>query len=240
MNQDKLEKNKTKRAAWARRVIKRLKEINKTQEQLAKYIGYSRPGFSLLLNEKRALKTLTMKKIAKFLQIDPNFLLFGDKDKKINDRIATAQENDIMLIRQLNPRFAPELKWHEARQWRNILMNFEKDKNRRKIPSPAPTDKNVHFYVVKNDSMIAPLGASRSFTVGDLVFVNPEIEPSENDFVIVNHVDRPEAEFFQLVKIGGIDYLQPLNSRYDRVQLTDDWDVVATVIGKYENYLRRI
>jgi SOS-response transcriptional repressor LexA len=233
-------KNKKSLPAWAKRVKKKLKESGKEMAELAAYAGYSRSGFSLVLHERRTLKTSTIKKIAKFLHSDPNYLLYGHKNKNINDRIATTKEHDIMLIRKLTPRLAPELKWNEARKWREIMMSIEKDKSRRRMPSPAPTDKNVHYYIVKNDSMIAPVGATHSFTVGDLVFVNPDIEPHENDFVIVNHAERPEAEFFQLVKIGGIDYLQPLNPRYDREKLTDDWEIIATVIGKYQNYLRRV
>lgn len=74
------------------------------------------------------------------------------------------------------------------------------------IETSVPVKSRTFALKVKGDSM------EPEFTEGMILIVEPEMDFSPNDFVIVKNGD--EATFKQLIKDGLDWYLKPLNPRY--------------------------
>jgi transcriptional regulator with XRE-family HTH domain len=228
-----------KQPGWIERALKVMKDKKITQAKLARALGKSRPTISNYFagNRLEEINTVqsfkTLQSIANVLQIDIDYLLYGENNsKKPHDRIEPGTQSDIMLIRALTPNLSPVLYWHE--NWRDIMSNLNREKGKREFyPSTNQLSRNGHFYYVRNDVM------EPAFVKGDKIFVDPDITPEENDFIVVRHTEKEANEFYQLISIGGEDYLTPLNPRYPRIKKTDEWEVIGVVTEVVKHFKKR-
>lgn len=88
------------------------------------------------------------------------------------------------------------------------------------VTTSAPVGKHTYALKVSGDSM------EPEFMDGQILIVEPELEPMPGDFVIARLVDGEETTFKQLVKDGPEWFLKPLNERYPIRPLGD-----ATIVG---------
>lgn len=95
------------------------------------------------------------------------------------------------------------------------------------IETSVPVKSRTFALKVKGDSM------EPEFTEGMILIVEPEMDFSPNDFVIVKNGD--EATFKQLIKDGLDWYLKPLNPRYPIKPLGG-----AKIIGVVREVTRRL
>lgn len=84
--------------------------------------------------------------------------------------------------------------------------------------------RNLFAVRVKNDSM------EPEFKEGDLLIVNPNLEPRSGDYVIAKLVNENEATFKRLVLHDDLIILRPLNPRYQDIVLSDPGRVA--LVGK--------
>ena len=76
------------------------------------------------------------------------------------------------------------------------------------------------------------------FVEGDVIIVNPHIEPVPGDYVIVKN-DAEGATFKQLKKVGKTLFLHPLNPKYEDVELRKGghrYRIVGKVVKKEKKY----
>lgn len=88
------------------------------------------------------------------------------------------------------------------------------------IVTSAPVGRHTYALKVSGDSM------EPEFTDGQILIIEPELEPMPGDFVIARLVDGEETTFKQLVKDGPEWFLKPLNDRYPIRPLGN-----ATIVG---------
>ena len=81
---------------------------------------------------------------------------------------------------------------------------------------------------VRGESMFNP-GGKVSFQEGEIVLVDPEMDPRNGDFVVVRLDSQNEATFKKLVVEGGEQYLMALNP--DWPERIIELDESATIIG---------
>ena len=81
---------------------------------------------------------------------------------------------------------------------------------------------------VRGESMFNP-GGKVSFQEGEIVLVDPEMDPRNGDFVVVRLDNQDEATFKKLVIEGGEQYLMALNP--DWPERIIELDESATIIG---------
>jgi SOS-response transcriptional repressor LexA len=68
------------------------------------------------------------------------------------------------------------------------------------------------------------------FKAGDILVVNPNLEPQNGDFVIAKLKNENEATFKKLILHPPLIILRPLNSRYEDIVLNDPASV--EIVGK--------
>lgn len=124
---------------------------------------------------------------------------------------------------------APVLPWEMAVEW---VQNPDISRLPGGTPWEVPLDSKSRrgFFLRLNDeSMHAPAGPA--FPNGALIFVDPELQPQVNDFV-VGYCDDPTAPTFKkLVKSGSQHYLQALNPQFPVVQIDGNFRAIGVVIG---------
>ena len=133
--------------------------------------------------------------LAKVLQCDPEWLLDGKG------------QSDFGLP---NVKRGPELQglypvisWVQAGDWAQIFEQNKQDAEH--YPCPVKCSDSTFLLKVRGMSM------SPTFNEDDLIFVDPEIEPSNGKYVVARLDDENEATFKQLIIEGGHKFLKAAN-----------------------------
>lgn len=82
------------------KVKKRLSDLDKTQTDLAKYVGVSWNGLAKMLN-RGTFKTDHMMKISKFLEVDLNFFGLNTKSDSDNNIVNESEDADFTKVDML-------------------------------------------------------------------------------------------------------------------------------------------
>ena len=106
-------------------------------------------------------------------------------------------------------------------------------------------------YGYAEDYIYAPVKGERLFALrvegdcmepefidGDIIVVNPDIEPLPNDYVVAIDLDCNRATFKQYKQYNDTIVLHPLNPKYPDIVLKhlDRWKIVGKVVAKIKKY----
>ncbi|MBI4824774.1 MAG: helix-turn-helix domain-containing protein [Nitrospirae bacterium] len=138
-------------------------------------------------------------------------------------------EANIEPVRLRGLQRVPVVTWVTAGKWKEVCDAFEPGDADLWIDSDVP-GKNVFGLRVIGDSM------EPEFKEGEVIIVNPHIEATLNDFVVVKNKNQ-EATFKQLKKYGSRWVLHPLNSKYpDQEVKRGDFQIIGRVVKKEKRY----
>lgn len=195
----------------------RLKSIRESrglsQAQLAKLCGYSaasRIGNYELGERKISADDAIV--ISEALGISPAELMFGSQ----SDQVIKNYEYPLFTKVQAGA-FATEFNSYtqkDAVSW---------------IPTAKKASERSFWLEVEGQSMTAPPGGKPSFPEGMLILVDPEEEVEFGDFCVARLLND-EFTFKRLIRDGGIEYLEPLNPRFDLIPINGNCTIIGKVI----------
>ncbi|QIF93962.1 LexA family protein [Proteus vulgaris] len=195
----------------------RLKSIRESrglsQAQLAKLCGYSaasRIGNYELGERKISADDAIV--ISEALGISPAELMFGSQ----SDQVIKNYEYPLFTKVQAGA-FSTEFNSYtqkDAVSW---------------IPTAKKASERAFWLEVEGQSMTAPPGGKPSFPEGMLILVDPEEEVEFGDFCVARLLND-EFTFKRLIRDGGIEYLEPLNPRYDLIPINGNCTIIGKVI----------
>ncbi|NBL79471.1 helix-turn-helix domain-containing protein [Proteus sp. G2672] len=195
----------------------RLKSIRESrglsQAQLAKLCGYSaasRIGNYELGERKISADDAIV--ISEALGISPAELMFGSQ----SDQVIKNYEYPLFTKVQAGA-FSTEFNSYtqkDAVSW---------------IPTAKKASERSFWLEVEGQSMTAPPGGKPSFPEGMLILVDPEEEVEFGDFCVARLLND-EFTFKRLIRDGGIEYLEPLNPRYDLIPINGNCTIIGKVI----------
>lgn len=97
------------------------------------------------------------------------------------------------------------------------------------IPTAKKASERSFWLEVEGQSMTAPPGGKPSFPEGMLILVDPEEEVEFGDFCVARLLND-EFTFKRLIRDGGIEYLEPLNPRFDLIPINGNCTIIGKVI----------
>lgn len=119
----------------------------------------------------------------------------------------------------------PLISWVAAGCWQEACDNFHPGDAEQWITSDANAGAHGYWLEVKGPSML-PL-----FTEGMRILVKPEgFDLISGKFYIAKLMDTGETTFKQYIRDGGIGFLQPLNSAFPIMQITDNVQIIGQVV----------
>ena len=167
---------------------------------------------------------------AKKLGIEPKDLLFTAYHQKAPMEFKEYFETKVVREAPVAHNRIPCLTWVQA-------GGFASGSDQYPYPGAAEeyieTDllgKYLFAMRVKGDSM-EPL-----FFEGEVIVIDPEVQPQPGDYVIVKKDENDEATFKQLKKYRGVWVLHPLNPRYEDIEMTREMRVVGKVVRKQMDF----
>ncbi|HEJ9542860.1 TPA: LexA family transcriptional regulator [Proteus mirabilis] len=195
----------------------RLKSIRESrglsQAQLAKLCGYSaasRIGNYELGERKISADDAIV--ISEALGISPAELMFGSQ----SDQVIKNYEYPLFTKVQAGA-FSTEFNSYtqkDAVSW---------------IPTAKKASERAFWLEVEGQSMTAPPGGKPSFPEGMLILVDPDEEVEFGDFCVARLLND-EFTFKRLIREGGVEYLEPLNPRYDLIPINGNCTIIGKVI----------
>lgn len=207
-------------STWESRVKSRMKELEMTQEQLAKKLGITRGAVTHYLCGRRTPPLQQFQKLAHVLKADPAWLQYGVTGENLSKKIEAPSKPKILYHR------IPILTWAQTAKH----VSLDQLTIHEYIPDFFTGHDTWYALRVKSDAMVSSNG-SKSFYEGDLIIVDPHKEAKHGDFVVALLPQTKEATFKQYVIDSGIKYLKPLNTQYPMITIDTKTIIIGIVVS---------
>lgn len=164
-------------SSWSTRIKTRMKELEITQEVLARQMGITRGAITHYIAERRVPPLMQFKKLAAILKTDPAWLQFG----------TVSATKEITPVKKEKTTAAqapiPILSWNQVAELIDI-SKIRNDEIKEFVPHIYSDNKRWYALRVKGNSMIASSGYSKSFHEGDIIIVDPDKTAEHGNYVI--------------------------------------------------------
>ncbi len=117
----------------------------------------------------------------------------------------------------------PLISWGQAGAWAEISPSYVPGYDAQLLPCPIHCSHRT--FVLK----VCGISMEPRFYEGDLIYVDPEVEPENGKYVVALLDDASEAIFKQLVVEQGRRYLRALNPNWP--EAITEIDVTGTICG---------
>ena len=185
-----------------------------TQKELSDLADVSATSIVYWERDEIEPKSKNLASLARALECAPDYLMYG----------ATFGEE--VSIPQFHSR-VPLIKWDSAGE---VPMQGNADW----IYCPVQCGKNTFALTVESDSMVSTSTSSKSYPLGTVIFIDPDVKAVNGAKVIAKKSKTKEATFKQYIIDGGESYLKPLNPQYPTLLVDQDTVIVGSIIGSFQ------
>ncbi|EPH9898296.1 TPA: LexA family transcriptional regulator, partial [Providencia stuartii] len=202
------------------------KELGLSQETLGYSIGMGQSAVAQLLNGVNALNIENAAKLAEALQVTV-------------DEFSPSLAKEIRgMFKAVDPLKTPSMdeKYQyplftkvQAGSFSTEFNSYTQKDAVSWIPTAKKASERAFWLEVEGQSMTAPPGGKPSFPEGMLVLVDPDEEVKFGDFCVARLLND-EFTFKRLIREGGVEYLEPLNPRYDLIPINGNCTIIGKVI----------
>ncbi|AWC94433.1 LexA family protein [Morganella morganii] len=202
------------------------KELGLSQESLGEAIGMGQSAVAQLLNGVNAINAENAAKLAVALDVSvDDFSPSLSKEIRTMFNALASQKSKSASDRYAYPLFT---KVQAGCFTENGSSYTERDAVDW-IPTAKKASNQSFWLEVEGHSMTAPQGGRPSFPEGMLILVDPEEDVEFGDFCVARMLND-EFTFKRLIRDGGVEYLEPLNPRYDLIPFNGNCQIVGKVV----------
>jgi len=196
-----------------------------SQEELGDLVGMSQGGIGAI-EEGRSKIPRKLVELASVLDVDPNWLLFGDSSQEL-----------IKLVYSPDQGFRPKSGVIPVLSSIQILKYF-RDKEtelayEEVIAISGDFEADCIAMRVETEAMESSIPQKDTFENNCIIVIKPSLEPKNGDYVVATLDEYDEDIVFRkLVIEGGKKYLKPLNTSYESFVLTEKGAILGVEIRK--------
>jgi SOS-response transcriptional repressor LexA len=199
------------------RLVYAMNILGVNQSELARRIGV-KPQVIQYLCTSNATRSKFAFDIADALGLNVDWLIAGQG--RMADKISTENIIKVPIV-----------------EWSNILDTLKSNYKNSVISEHITTQMNLSekCYAVRiNDCSMIP-----RFEIGTVLIIDPELQPQENDFVIVSTKSSAIPIVRQLIKRNKRPVLMPLNTTlYKEIELSDDDKILGVLRQTFYEFAR--
>lgn len=219
-----------------------------SQAALARACGIKAPSVHDWVSGKtKSIEGENLLRAAAFLKVSPLWLATGKGAMRPGDpqsqdvaaltlaekRARLEQELDPLVHSNVMPTQQPHraakeyplISWVAAGCWQESCDNFQPGIADEWLLSSENAGPHGYWLEVKGASMLP------TFTERMRILVQPEgFDLVSGKFYIAKLIDTGETTFKQYVRDAGLEFLQPLNTAYPTLQITDNVRIIGRVI----------
>lgn len=197
-----------------------------TQQELADLIPMTQPSLHNTENGRNKGSTKLIE-LSLALNINPFWLQLGVGDMELS--------NMSNVVPVENKGQVPLISWVAAGSWSTIECRDITEVAEQWMMCPVKHSQQTYALRVSGPSMRNPNG-NPSFENGDIIFVDPLVEPENKSCVVAFQEDTKETTFKQLI-IDEQDkkFLIPLNPQWPEqiIKMNGNTTILGVVIGKW-------
>jgi len=213
--------------AIGRRIRAAMQAKGLDQSTVARAIGVEPQSVQQWISGRTSPRGYRIKALAALLDVEPWELLGAADDRSLH--VSAAAPLGSSGIRRV-----PRLSWVSAGQFREVEAPASlQDVEDWDMPS-EPLSPGAFSLRVEGDSM------EPEFPQGCIIFVEPQAQALNGDYVVVTLDDTNQATFKQLVIDGARRYLKPLNPRYPIIPVERDARICGVVREMRKAYRRPV
>jgi SOS-response transcriptional repressor LexA len=179
------------------RIRKLRTEKKLTQAKVAKASGVSPASVTQWEQDANQPRGESLIALAKVLGCEPDWLLSGKRTPPTRPEVSNVTAGP-----ELHGLY-PVISWVQAGDWSAIHEISVADAMH--YPCPVKCSNKTFLLEVHGMSM------SPTFSEGDLIFVDPEVQPINGKYVVARLDDQNEATFKQLIIESGYKFLKATN-----------------------------
>lgn len=197
------------------RILERRKILGLTQPEIARAVGVSKVSVSQWEKGDTFPKGENLYALAKALKCEPSWILYGKEEPSEPSNVIAGPELQGLY---------PVISWVQAGDWSAIHEIHSSDAEH--YPCPVRCSDKTFLLKVQGMSM------SPTFNEGELIFVDPAVQPINGKYVIARLDDENEATFKQLVIEGGHKFLKAANPSWPKPiqSINGNCSIVGVVI----------
>lgn len=200
------------------RIKTKRKELKLTQLDVAKFIGVSKATISQWEAGDTSPNGVNLDKLSRVLRMTVSALLYGKERQTISYPLKADISHTVPLI-----------SWVQAGAWCEVVDNFQQEDTDEYYPCPEKHSEHTFALIVIGESMYP------DFIPGEIIYVDPLVEPQSGSCVVVRQNGDNEATFKQLMYDGSKKYLKALNPNWPTpiIEMLPDAVICGVVIGSY-------
>ena len=177
----------------SKNVKSRMRDLGLTQKELAEKVGTTQVTIHRIITGK-VTKTARLVELAKALECSTDELLTNGSKTSFISNVEEGPELQGLY---------PVISWVQAGDWSTIHEINAADAMH--YPCPVKCSDKTFLLEIQGMSM------SPTFNEGDLIFVDPEVQPISGKYVVARLDDENEATFKQLIIESGHKFLKAAN-----------------------------
>lgn len=230
--------NEDVRKSFARRLKEALAQAGFAEwgagARLAGITGATAKAASKWINAESMPGRANMLAIAEWLGVRVEWLQYGEGDMRPSPQqsdgiSAPAPSSHANVVETQQPHRAakeyPLISWVAAGCWQESCDIFQPGSADEWLLSSENAGPHGYWLEVKGTSMLP------TFTERMRILVQPEgFDLVSGKFYIAKLIDTGETTFKQYVRDAGLEFLQPLNTAYPTLQITDNVRIIGRVI----------
>lgn len=177
----------------SKNVKSRMRDLGLTQKELAEKVGTTQVTIHRIITGKVS-KTARLVELANALECTTDELLTTNSISLLSSNVEEGPELHGLY---------PVISWVQAGDWTAIHEIHPADA----IHYPCPVKCSDKTFLLKVQGM----SMSPTFNEGELIFVDPAVQPINGKYVIARLEDENEATFKQLIIESGHKFLKAAN-----------------------------
>ena len=202
------------------------KELGLSQEALGDAIGMGQSAVAQLLNGVNAINAENAAKLAVALEVsvDDFSPSLAKEIRSMFNAVSCAK-----LVGRSDQYMYPLLSKVQAGAFTESCDSYTEDDAIAWIPTAKKASDRAFWLEVEGHSMTAPQGGRPSFPEGMLILIDPDQEVRFGDFCVVRLLND-EFTFKRLIREGELEYLEPLNPRFDMIPFNSNCQIIGKVV----------
>lgn len=193
---------------------------DRSQKEIGIWLGVSQPTVNDWLKGEKLPSMETAIRVAGKLKCQVEYLLTGNGQSV----------EDGPNIKGLSPLIS----YVQAGDFCEAIDNFQPGDAEDWIPRPKDAGPNTYCLRVVGNSMTSSIPGAKTYPEGTIIFVDPSIEPVSGRRVIAKIPSCQDVTFKEYRVVDGRHWLVPINTTFDKIELTEHIHICGVVIGKWE------
>jgi SOS-response transcriptional repressor LexA len=207
-----------------------------TQAELAKKIGVTKSSISQWeTGTTKAMDGSKLIALSKATNVSPEWLSEGRLPR---NRIRPGAENapvthlgNASSIDNLAAK-VPLISWVSAGKLCEAIDNYAPGDAEEWLPCPIKCGHNTFALRVEGDSMTSMIAGAKTYPSGCIIYVDPGVQVRNGSRVVASIDGHVTFKIYR--EDAGERWLMPINTQYEKMQLSAGVTICGVVIAKYE------